>query len=97
MTGRLHDEGMTELRQAVEAVLAGGAPQLQALDIESVARTFDSVSSLLSAGESVVGLEILCDNLYEDEISVPRGMPLNLLAAAQRMDLDTKRIDRLLA
>jgi hypothetical protein len=96
MSGRMHDVPMTELQQVVEAVLNAAKPQLQASEEKSVARTFDSVVSLLRAGEPVVALEILCDNLYEDNISVERRLLLNLLDAARRADVDTHRIDTLL-
>ncbi|GAA4690417.1 hypothetical protein GCM10023226_30380 [Nocardioides nanhaiensis] len=38
-----------------------------------------------------------CDNLYEDDISVERGLLLNLLEAARRAGADADRIDILLA
>jgi len=74
-----------ELANAIEAVLRASESDLRASSIEPVSRTPETVRSLLDAGEEGVAYEILCDNLYEDDIAVPRPLLLDLRDCAQRV------------
>jgi hypothetical protein len=83
---------VTELGGAVEAVVRACEEELWASSIEPVSRTPESVRSLLDAGEDVVAYEILCDNLYEDDIPVPRPLLLALSGAVSRAGVDPGRL-----
>jgi hypothetical protein len=65
--------------------------------IEAVSRTPETVQSLLDAGESGVAYETLCDNLYEDDIPVPRELLLRLHKEVSVAGLDAGRVAALLA
>lgn len=87
-----HPVPVTDLGDAVEAVLRACEEELRDSSIEPVSRTPESVRSLLDAGEDVVAYEILCDNLYEDDIQVPRPLLLHLSDAAGRAGVDPGRL-----
>jgi hypothetical protein len=74
----VHDRAMDGLTTAVAAVLQATAGDLANSSIEPVSRTPESVQSLLDAGEPGVAYEILCDNLFEDHISAPRHLLVQL-------------------
>jgi hypothetical protein len=87
---------MSDLADAISAVVRACDAQLRASTIEPVSRTPETVQSLLDAGEDGVAFEILCDNLHEDDIEVPRALLLDLGDAAQRVGSGTRRIEPLL-
>ena len=87
---------MSELSDAVEAVLRAAKRRLQSSDIEAVAQTPEQVTTLLAAGEDVIAYEALCENLYEDDIVVARGLLSSLRDAAQRAGADVALIEILL-
>lgn len=88
---------MSELSDAVESVIRAATEQLQDSDIDAVAGTPENVASLLAAGEIVIAYEILCENLYEDDIVVARELLWSLRAAAHRAGADVSVIDSLLS
>lgn len=98
MTGcRLgHDVGVSDLSDAVEAVLRATKEHLLGSDIAPVTRTPDGVSILLAAGEDVVAYETLCENLYEDDIVVAGELLSSLRAAAQRAGADVSLVETLM-
>lgn len=87
---------MSELADAIEAVLRACEGPLRASTIEPVSQTPDTVRSLLNAGETVLAFEILCDNLYEDDIEAPGFLLLDLSGAAARAGASLGRIEPLL-
>ena len=87
---------VSELSDAIEAVLRACDAQLRAPAIETVNRTPENVRALLGAGEDGVAFEILCENLYEDDIEVPRSLLLDLNEAAQRVGAAPGYIEPLL-
>lgn len=72
----------------------GGAPLCSG--IEAVARTPEQVATLLAAGEDVVACETLCENLYEADTVVARGLLSSLRATALRSGADMALIEILL-
>jgi hypothetical protein len=88
---------MAELSVMVETVLRATEHALGASTIEPVTRTPETVRSLLRAGEDAIGYEILCENLYEDDIAVERRLLLQLRDAAQKAGADPKHVDPLLS
>lgn len=88
---------MDALALAVEAVLLASEQDLLTSSIEPVSRTPETVRSLLNAGEPEVAYEILCDNLYEDDISVARHLLLQLREVAIGLGADSKRLAPLLS
>lgn len=87
---------MSELADAIGVVLRACEGPLCASAIEPVSRTPDTVQSLLNAGEDMVAFEVLCDNLYEDDIEAPRSLLLDLSGAAARVGASPGRIEPLL-
>ena len=87
---------MSDLSECVEAVLRAAKNRLQDSHIEPVARTPESVATLLAAGEDVIAYETLCANLYEVDIVVSRGLLSSLRVAAQRAGADLALIEILL-
>jgi len=87
---------VSELSDAVEALLRAAKMRLRGSDFEAVARTPEQVTTLLAAGEDVIAYETLCENLYEDDIVVARGLLSSLRAAAQRAGADVALIEILL-
>jgi hypothetical protein len=87
---------VSELSDAVEAVLRAASMRLQGSDFEAVARTPEQVTTLLAVGEDVIAYETLCENLYEDDIVVARGLLSSLRAAAHRAGADVALIEILL-
>ena len=87
---------VSDLGNAVESVLRACEGDLRASSIEPVSRTPETVQSLLDAGEDEVAFEILCDNLYEDDIEVPRSLLLAMSEAAERVGASPGRIAPLL-
>ncbi len=87
---------MSDLSDAVEAVLRAARGQLQASDIAPVARTPETVTTLLAAGEDVIAYETLCENLNEDDIVVEQGLLSSLRAAAQLAGANVALIEVLL-
>jgi hypothetical protein len=87
---------VTRLAEAVTAVLDAASGNLAASAHEPVARTPETVASLLHAGEDVVAYEVLCDNLYEDDITVPRALLVTLRDAVKQVSADPARVDALL-
>lgn len=83
---------MTDLGDAVDAVVRACEAELRASSIAPVSRTPESVRSLLDAGEDVVAYEILCDNLYEDDVQVPRPVLVALSDAVDRAGVDPGRL-----
>lgn len=90
-------EGMDELTAAVASVLHATHQDLADSSIETVSRTPETVQSLLDAGESGVAYEILCDNLYEDDIPAPRDLLLRLRQEVSVAGLDASRVAALLS
>ena len=88
---------MDALTAAVAALLRATQEDLVNSSIEPVSRTPESVRSLLDAGESGVAYEILCDNLYEDDIPVPRELLVRLHAEVTAAGLDAERVVVLLS
>ena len=86
---------MTDLGDAAEAVVRACEAELRASSIEPVRRTPESVRSFLDAGEDVVAYEILCDNLYEGDVQVPRRLLLALSDTVDRAGVDPGRLARL--
>lgn len=87
---------MSELGSAIEAILRACDRALRASTIESLTRTPEAVRVLLDAGEDVVAYEILCNNLYEDDVEVPRALLLALGEAAHRAGASARHIEPLL-
>lgn len=87
---------MSELSDAVEAVLRAAKGRLRDSDVPPVARTPEEVATLLAAGEDVVAYETLAENLYEDDIVVSRELLSSLRTAAQRAGADVALIETLL-
>lgn len=87
---------VSELASAIEAILRARESELHASPTEPVSRTPETVRSLLDAGEDVVAYEILCDNLDEEDIDVPRSLLLDLSDSAQRVGASPGRIEPLL-
>jgi len=94
--GFRQDAGVSDLSDAVAAVLRAAQGRLQASDIAPVARTPSAVAALLAAGEDVLAYETLCENLYEDDIVVERGLLSSLRAAAQLAGANVALIEALL-
>lgn len=93
----VHDRAMDGLTAAVAAVLQATADDLANSSIEPVSRTSESVQSLLDAGEPGVAYEILCDNLYEDDIPAPRQLLVQLQREAVVAGMDGGRAAVLLS
>lgn len=91
-----HPLRVTELAVAIDAVLRECESELRGSSIETVSSTPETVQSLLDAGEDVVAYEILCDNLQEDGVEVPRAGLLDLRDEAQRVGASSRRIQPLL-
>lgn len=89
--------GVSDLSNAVEAVLHAAAGRLQVSGIASVARTPETVTTLLAAGEDVVAYETLCENLYESELVVEQELLFSLRATAQRAGADVDLVEILLS
>lgn len=53
----------------------------------------EPVATLLAAGEDVVACEVLCENLYEDDFGVARGLLSSLRVAARRAGADVALIE----
>ena len=87
---------MDVLTAAVAAVLLATQQDLMNSPIEPVSQTPETVRSLLNAGEPAVAYEILCDNLYEDDISVPRHLLQQLQQAVGDVGVDPSRVAMLL-
>ena len=87
---------VSDLGDSSRAVLHACEVQLRASTIEPVSRTPKTVRSLLDAGEDVGAFEILCGNLPEDDIEVPRCLLLDLSDATQRVGASPGRIEPLL-
>ena len=87
---------VSELADAIAAVLRAWEGPLRASSIQPVSRTPETVQSLLDAGEAVVAFEILCDNVYESDVEVPSSLLLDLSGAAARAGADPGRIGPLL-
>lgn len=87
---------VTEFADAIGAVLRACEAPLRASTIEPVSRTPETLQSLLDAGEDEVAFEVLCDNLYEDDIEVPHSLLTALSDAAKRAGASPGRIDPLL-
>ena len=88
---------MDGLTAAVAAVLQATIEDLANSSIEPVSRTPESVHSLLDAGEPGVAYEILCDNLYEDNIPAPRHLLVQLQREAVAAGMDGGRVAALLS
>lgn len=91
------DEEVNELTNAVAAVLAAASNELAASPHEPVARTPETVTSLLRAGEDVLAYEVLCDNLYEDDIGVPTALLGTLRDAVRQVGANPARVEALLS
>ena len=91
-----HDVSVSELGDVVAAVVAATSSGLAASQHEPVARTPETVTSLLRAGEDVVAYEVLCDNLYEDDIKVSAELLADLRSAVRRVGADPARVQTLL-
>lgn len=87
---------MSDLADAVDAVLRACEDELTASSVEPVSRTPETVRSLLRAGEDVIAYEVLCDNLYEDDVRVHRPLLLGLADAAKQAGVDPGRLAPLL-
>ncbi len=57
--------------------------------------TYKSVSSLAKAGEWGVGLEILCDQLYEYDIPRSRALYARIVRLGKAMGISPSRLDML--
>lgn len=82
---------MDALGRGVSAVLRLSEQALLASSIEPVSRSPETVRSLLDAGEPVVAYEILCDNLYEDDIAVLSAPATEMQQAARVLMLSESR------
>jgi hypothetical protein len=91
-----HDYSVSELGDAVAAVLAAASRNVAASQHEPVALSQETVTSLLRAGEEVVAYEVLCDNLSEDDIRVPADLLTELQRAVQTVGADRARVQALL-
>ncbi len=80
-----------EIRQELLAVLEVCAPDLAKVPHD----TYESVSSLAKAGEWGVGLEILCDQLYEYEIPLPRALYARIVHLGKALEIAPSRLDML--
>ena len=87
-----HPPSVTALGEVVEAVLRACEEDLLGSSIETLWTTPESVRSLLDTGEDVVAYEILCDNLYEDDIEIPPTVLLRLRDAVEQVGADTRRL-----
>ena len=87
---------MSELADAVNAVLHAAEERLRGSDIEAVARAPEHVVTLLAAGEDDVAYETLCENLHEDDVAVARGLLSSLRAAVRGAGADMALIETLL-
>jgi hypothetical protein len=92
---REHDAGIDAPGLAVHAVPRVSEQDSTASSIETVSRTPNSCGRCWM-GQPVVVYEVLCDNLHEDDIAVPRTLFLQLRDAASRSGADPERLAPLL-